>query len=229
MELIIIFIWVVITLLIASFSGILGKIYGVQYMIATAAVLIVLVNVMNTKMVTIGSFVVPGWTLLFAVTFLITDIISEKFGKKYATQAVWAGFYALMIYLVSIWIVLVWTPASFALETAEAFSTVFFFAPRIIIGSLIAYLIWQHHDVWAFHFWKKKTNGKHLWLRNNASTAVSQFIDSFIFVVIAFLWVVPNIWTIILSVYIIKLIIAIIDTPFIYLISYLMDKIKTRS
>jgi queuosine precursor transporter len=229
MELITIFIWIIATLALASFSGILGKKYGVQYMIATAAALMVIVNVMNTKLVSIGSFVVPGGTLLFAVTFLITDIISEKFGKKYAIQAVWAGFYALIIYLVSVWIVLAWTPSSFALEASEAFSTVFSLAPRIILGSLVAYLIGQHHDVWAFHFWKKKTNGKHLWLRNNASTAVSQFIDSIIFVVIAFLGVVPNIWTVILSVYVVKLMIAIVDTPFIYGISYLMDKIKTRS
>jgi queuosine precursor transporter len=223
------FIWVIITLAITSLSGIVGKRYGVHYMIAIAASLMVIVNVMNTKMLILGPFVIPGGTLLFATLFLITDLISEKFGKKYAHQAVWAGFYSLVILLISMWIVLSWDAAPFAQEASDAFSALFRLSPRIIIGSLIAYLISQHHDVWAFHFWKNKTNGKHLWLRNNASTAVSQLIDSTVFALIAFWGVVPNILTVIFSLYIVKLAIAILDTPFMYGISYLMDKTKTRT
>ena len=85
------------------------------------------------------------------------------------------------------------------------------------MASFIAYLISQFHDVWAFHFWKNKTNDRHLWLRNNLSTAVSQFLDSFIFITIAFYGVMP-IWPLIMGQWIIKIAIALLDTPVVYLV-----------
>jgi len=81
---------------------------------------------------------------------------------------------------------------------------------------MTAYLISQHHDVWAFHFWKDKTGGKYLWLRNNASTMVSQLLDTSIFIVLAFYGNVP-ILTMIGSQYLIKVLIAAFDTPFCYI------------
>ena len=120
-----------------------------------------------------------------------------------------------------------WQPAVFATEFSEMFSKVLALTPRITLASFIAYLISQHHDIWIFHFWKKKTNGKHLWLRNNASTIVSQLIDSIIFVTIAFYGIFP-IWNMILGMWIVKIIIALIDTPFIYGAIWLMDKTKIK-
>ncbi|PIZ54623.1 transporter, partial [Candidatus Uhrbacteria bacterium CG_4_10_14_0_2_um_filter_41_7] len=99
--------------------------------------------------------------------------------------------------------------------------------PRITVASFIAYLISQHHDVWAFHFWKKKTNGKHLWLRNNASTVVSQLIDTVVFTFIAFYGVLPIV-PLILGTWVVKILIALIDTPFIYGAVWIMDKIKPK-
>ena len=101
----------------------------------------------------------------------------------------------------------------------EAYVLVVGMVPRIVLGSLVAYLISQLHDVWAFHFWKGKTKGKHLWIRNNASTIVSQLIDSVVFVTIAFIGVVPGSVLLMMIVvqYVSKVIIAIVDTPFIYL------------
>jgi uncharacterized integral membrane protein (TIGR00697 family) len=91
--------------------------------------------------------------------------------------------------------------------------------PRIALGSLVAYLVSQLHDVWAFQFWKEKTSGKHLWIRNNLSTLVSQAIDSLIFCLIAFTGLFPaDVWfEILLTTYLFKLIVAIFDTPFIYI------------
>jgi uncharacterized integral membrane protein (TIGR00697 family) len=90
--------------------------------------------------------------------------------------------------------------------------------PRIAIGSILAYIISQLHDVWAFHFWKTKTNGKYLWLRNNLSTMVSQAIDTLIFTFIAFwgLYEINVFISIVLTTYLMKWIVAVIDTPFIY-------------
>ena len=96
---------------------------------------------------------------------------------------------------------------------------IFGFFPRIVLASLAAYLVSQMHDVWAFHFWRERTKGRHLWLRNNASTFVSQLLDSIIFCSIAFAGVFPwNIWwEVLLTTIILKIFVALMDTPFIYL------------
>ena len=98
--------------------------------------------------------------------------------------------------------------------------------PRIVIASMVAFLVSQNHDVIAFNMWKKITKGKYLWLRNNASTSVSQAIDTVLFVLIAFAgtyaW--STIWSMIWVTYVIKLAVAVADTPLVYLLVW---KIKT--
>lgn len=220
-----IIVWILATLAIASFSGVLGKKYGIVYPIAIMASLIVIANIVANKIVVFGPFTVPGGVIVFSTTFLITDIISEKWGKKKARQAVWAGFYTSLILVVTIYIVSAWDPAPFATEMSDMFTKVLRLTPRIVLASLAAYLVSQHHDVWAFHFWKKKTKGKHLWFRNNASTIVSQLIDSVIFIVIAFYGVFA-LFPLILGTWVVKVVIAILDTPFMYGILWLMDKVK---
>lgn len=90
---------------------------------------------------------------------------------------------------------------------------------RIVLASMIAYLVSQHHDVWAFLKWREVTKGKHLWLRNNASTIISQGIDTILFITIAFYGVVPNniLLQMMLYQWIWKLIVALLDTPFVYI------------
>lgn len=182
-------------------------------------------NVFASKIVTFGGFQVSAGVIVFSMTFFITDLLSEKWGKKYAYQAVWAGFFANLLFVISLYIVLSWQPAAYATEISELFSKVFLLAPRIVLASFIAYLVSQNHDVWAFHLWKKKTHGKHLWFRNNASTIVSQFIDSVLFITIAFYGIFP-IWPLILGQWVVKIIIALVDTPFLYITSWIMDKMK---
>jgi hypothetical protein len=112
-----------------------------------------------------------------------------------------------------------WTPAPFVSEEfLRSFESVLGFAPRIVVASITAYAISQTHDVYAFHFWRQKTKGKFLWFRNNASTMVSQLIDTVIFITIAFYGVFPTnaILSMIVGQYILKLIIAAVDTPFMY-------------
>jgi len=112
----------------------------------------------------------------------------------------------------------------------DPLSTIFGLMPRVATGSLIAYLVSQHHDVFAFHFWKDKTKGRFLWLRNCASTMVSQALDTILFCTIA-LWGLydTNTWIQILATtYCLKWIVAIIDTPFIYLAKRLSPAIITK-
>ena len=227
MSILVVILWILATFTIGSLAGLLGKRYGVELPIAFVASLVVMANIFANKIVVLGPFTIPASVIVFSMTFFITDILSEKWGKAHARKAVWAGFFANIVLVVSIYIVLAWEPASYAVEVSDMFSKILALTPRIVVASLIAYLVSQHHDVWAFHFWKKKTKGKYLWLRNNASTIVSQFIDSIIFITIAFYGVFP-IWPLILGQWVIKMLIALIDTPFMYATIWLMDKIKKK-
>jgi len=171
----------------------------------------------GVKLVNLFGFIVPAGFLAYAITFPITDIIDEIYGKKLASYFVWAGFIANITSLVLIWIGYVMPPLQTSMQTL--YSKAFVPMTRIVLASMIAYLISQNHDVWAFMFWRKKTNGKWLWLRNNASTMVSQLIDTVIFITIAFCGVVPlNVLiTMIGAQYLWKVIVALCDTPFVYL------------
>lgn len=224
-QLLLIVIWILATLLISSGSALLGKRYGVEYPIAMVAALVVVANILANKIVVFGPFSVPAGVIVFSSTFLITDILSEKWGKATARKAVWAGFYANIVMVISVWIALAWQSPDFVQESANIFNQALGLTPRIVFASMIAYLLSQHHDVWAFHFWKDKTKGKYLWLRNNLSTAVSQLIDSIVFIVIAFAGVLPLI-PLIIGQYVVKMAIALLDTPFMYLITSWMDKVQ---
>jgi uncharacterized integral membrane protein (TIGR00697 family) len=107
----------------------------------------------------------------------------------------------------------------FSLDTYNSLEMIFSFMPRIAIASLLAYVVSQKHDVWAYHLWKKIFSGKKLiWLRNNLSTMVSQLIDSIIFTFVAFYGVfeLPVLFEILITTYFLKWIVAAADTPFIY-------------
>ena len=114
-------------------------------------------------------------------------------------------------------------------EGQSAYESILGMVPRITLASMIAYLVSQHHDVFAFHFWRQKTKARFLWLRNNASTMVSQVLDTGVFIPIAFWGTVPTgiLVDMLLSQYIIKLAIAAGDTPFCYmLVGLLKGKVK---
>jgi hypothetical protein len=114
-------------------------------------------------------------------------------------------------------------------EGQSAYESILGMVPRITLASMIAYLISQHHDVFAFHFWRQKTKGRFLWLRNNASTMVSQALDTGLFIPIAFWGTVSTevLTEMLLTQYVIKLIIAAGDTPFCYLlVALLKNKVK---
>lgn len=224
-DIFIILLWTLVTLALAVFSIILGKRYTVAYPIAMMAMLMTVANVLANKLVVVGPFVVAGGVLVYSATFLITDLISELWGKRQAQIAVWAGFYGGIFLVLMVAIVRIWPAPLYAQEAAEAFATALALVPRIVIGSLLAYIVAQHLDVWLFHFWKKLTKGRHLWFRNNASTVVSQFVDSIIFATVAFYGVFP-LGPLILGGWAVKTAIALIDTPFMYAVRALAGKVK---
>jgi queuosine precursor transporter len=166
--------------------------------------------------------------IAYPVTFLITDIISEIYGEHRAKTLVFTGFFVsvftVIIILISIKLP-IWGQSP---VDSDSYNTVFGLAPGIVFGSMIAYLSAQYVDVKLFEFWRKLTNGKHLWLRNNGSTIISQLIDTSLVVVIALILYPKATGTsqaitlaaagqIIIGQYIFKACIALIDTPFIYI------------
>ena len=173
-------------------------------------------NFIAVKLCRVLGLVVPAGVIAYSVTFTVTDIISDVYGRKAASYAVWAGFVANLAMVSMVlggWLLPPLSP-EFQSKYQVLLST-----PRIVAASMVAYLLSQNHDVLAFHFWKALTRGKHLWLRNNASTAVSQLIDTCTFITLAFYGTVPNdvLLNMILGQYLFKLLIAICDTPFVYL------------
>ena len=165
--------------------------------------------------------------LPYPITFLITDLISEIFGQKKANQVVVAGIFA-SFFSIGILLLADFVPAiqSSPIDN-ETFSQVFSLSPLAVLASMIAYLFAQFIDIKLYHYWKKVTQGKHLWLRNNFSTFASQFLDTFTVILLLCLFgVLP--WDLFLGLvvsgFIFKVLVAAIDTPFLYLFVYLIRK-----
>lgn len=165
--------------------------------------------------------------LPYPITFLITDLLSEIYGKKKANQVVIAGIFASFFSMLII-LVADFAPAiDNSPVNNKTFHQVFGLSPLAVLASMLAYLFAQFIDIKIFHFWKKKTNGKHLWLRNNFSTFTSQFIDTFtvIFLLCSFEVLPWSIFTsLLISGFLFKIIIAALDTPILYGIVYLFRK-----
>ena len=173
------------------------------------------------------TFEISVGILPYPITFLITDIISEVYGKKKANQVVtmgiFASFFSLLIVIISNEVPATsWSPVNNVL-----FSKVFGATAVAVFASMMAYLFAQFIDIQIFHFWKQVTKGKHLWLRNNFSTFTSQFIDTF--TVLLLLCSFGKIdWALfgglLVSGFLFKILIAVLDTPFLYLSVYLFRK-----
>jgi hypothetical protein len=199
--------------------GILEKKTGILLTIFTTA--LILGNLLGSKVTTIFGISASVGIFAYPLTFLITDIVEEVRGKKVTKQFVKAGLVALVVSFLFVLLGIAMPPAGYY-EHNEAYSTVFSNSARVIIASFVAFFLSQTHDIWAFSFWKKKTRGKFLWLRNNASTIVSQLIDSSVFMFIAFFMMTPlftteKIIAMIIPYWLLKVGFALIDTPLVYL------------
>ena len=176
-------------------------------------------NIIAIKLINVGSWVISAGILLYPLTFLFTATISEIFGRRQATFVVWLGFIGNVILVAAIYLAGI-IPSPVFWEDQGAYNTILGGVPRIVLGSMIGYLVSQNIDVLGFHFLKQATDGRFLWLRNNGSTMISQSIDTVLFLVIAFAGLVPAqvLWQMIWMQYVLKLAIAGIDTPFVYIL-----------
>jgi hypothetical protein len=210
--------------LLVNFSLIIlaYKLFGKWGLIMWIPVSVIVANIQVVQTVELFGMVSTLGNVVYATSFLVTDILSENYGKAEAKKAVWIGFFSLISMTVLMNLTLLFVPLEgddFAAVTHEATRTIFNLMPRIAVASLAAYLLSQRHDVWAFHFWKKRfPEHRQLWIRNNLSTMVSQLIDSAVFVLIAFYGVFETaiLFEVFLTTYFLKWIVAASDTPFVY-------------
>lgn len=165
--------------------------------------------------------------LPYPITFLITDIISEIYGKKRANEVVVAGIFASVFSMLIIYVANEVPAIEKSPVNNEIFTQVFGLSPLAVLASMLAYLFAQFIDIRIFHFWKGYTNGKHLWLRNNFSTFTSQFIDTLtVLLLLCSFKVLP--WSIfyslLLSGFLFKVVVAALDTPLLYVFVHLLRK-----
>lgn len=214
--------WLV--MLLANFFLIIlaYKLFGKWGLIMWIPISVIVANIQVIQTVELFGLAATLGNIVYASSFLVTDILSENYGKEEANKAVWIGFFSLISMTLLMNLALAFQPLAsdeFAITAHDATSTIFSLMPRIAIASLAAYLLSQRHDVWAYHFWRKRfPKENQIWLRNNLSTMVSQLIDSIVFVMIAFynVFEISVLIEIFITTYILKFVVAAADTPFIY-------------
>jgi uncharacterized integral membrane protein (TIGR00697 family) len=207
-----------------TFTVLLYRLFGKAGLQVAIALAILLANLQGPKLTVIFGFQTSLGVIFYSSIFFATDVLSENYGRDAANKAVRMGFAVSVIILVMLSLALMYLPstqpesAAFSASIHEAFATIVDYTPRFIFGSLLAYFISQHFDVWAFHKIKSLTGDRWLWLRNNGSTLSSQVVDTTIYSLVAW-WGIVDLKTALAlgaTKYVFKVVIAAIDTVFIY-------------
>lgn len=202
----------------------LYRLYGKTGLYAVIVLNIMLSNLQGPKLTTVFGMETSLGMIIYSGIYFATDILSERYGKREANRAVMIGFFTSLIVITMMSISLLFLPSQdsgkkeFAESVHGALGLLFGFTPRFVLGSLFAYLVSQRLDVWTFHYIKSKTGDKMLWLRNNASTMSSQLVDTALYSAVVW-WGLFDFETAVelaFAKYFFKVIIAAMDTPFIY-------------
>lgn len=195
---------------------------------------LIICNVVANKIVTVDLgfkvFVVSVGILPYPLTFLVTDLISEMYGHRRANSLVTAGFVASLFVLGVVWAGMQFPAIAESAIGDQLYASYFQSYERNIFGSMVAYLVAQYVDVWLFHFWRWLTNGRHLWLRNNGSTILSQLVDTTLVVTILFYGRLDDdvLLSMILDGWFFKVLCALADTPFCYLGVWILQRWRPR-
>ena len=194
------------------------KLFGEIGVISWVVIATILANVITAKNANIFGLSTAIGTVMFASTFLATDILSECYSRESAKKAVYLGLFADIILIISTQIALRYIPSEFDYADS-AMQTLFALNLRISIASAVMYFIANLGDIYIFNKLRDKTNGSYLWVRNNVSTILCNCLENFGFISLAFLGIydIRTIFTIAISTSIIEVVVAILDTPFLYL------------
>lgn len=195
-----------------------NKLFEKQGLIAWVPIATILANIITAKNANVFGLSTAIGTVMFASTFLATDILSELYSKEDAKKAVYLGLFADVILIISTQISLRYIPSEFDYAHG-AMSTLFALNLRISVASAIMYLIANLGDIYLFNKLRDVTSGKFLWIRNNVATILCNCLENFGFIAIAFLGIydVRTIITIAFSTSIVEAVVALLDTPFLYI------------
>jgi queuosine precursor transporter len=216
--------WLLTLVLDLSLTLLMYRLFGRLGLTAAIVLAILLANLQGPKLTVIFGLETSLGVIFYSTIFFATDVLGEKHGRAAANQAVLTGFGVSLIIVLMMSLSLLYAPstrpdtAQFSAEIHAAFDRILDFTPRFVFGSLLAYLVSQSFDVWFFHRIRRWTDGRHLWLRNNGSTLASQAIDTALYSLVVW-WGVVELATAVqlaLAKYAFKVVIAAVDTPFIY-------------
>lgn len=221
--------WLIMLLCNFIFITYIYRSFGKAGLYAWIPISSILSNLQVVLLVNLFGYETTLGNIMYAGGFLVTDILSENYGEKDAKKAVKIGFVSMIATAVLMKIAVMFEPSavSESHEIFESLKLIFDFMPRVLLASLLAYGLSQWHDVWAYAMWKRVFPAKKfIWIRNNASTIISQLIDNTIFTVVAFYGVYPIevLLQIFFVTYFMKVAVALFDTPFVYLATYIKNK-----
>ncbi|MDX8046169.1 queuosine precursor transporter [Gracilibacillus sp. S3-1-1] len=222
--------WIIFAIVNFAILLMMYRIFGKAGLFVWIGMSTVIANIQVIKTVEMVGLVATLGNITYGTIFLATDILNENHGKKEAKKAVWMGFASLLIMTVFMQFVLRFTPHADDISQASL-DTIFGLIPNIALGSMLAFIFSQYVDVWIFGKIKQWfPSDKYLWLRNNGSTMISQFIDTLIFCSIAFYNVHEfNVWlSILFTTYVIKFAVSALDTPFFYIAKKMKPKIEHK-
>jgi queuosine precursor transporter len=227
MSLALMLLWVIVISLTAAGGAWYARRYGrSDALIALYVTLVVFANIAVGKIVAfdlgVTTVFAPATVLVFAVTFLLTDVVNERFGRAETRRMILLALLSQIALIVFSWMVLNAKGAPFFTNQA-AFEALLGSVPRVAFASLVAFFVSENLDAQLFHWFREATGGKHLWMRNAFSSIPAMAVDSIVFLTLAFYGVMP-IAPLIIGLITVKWIVGVIDIPFMYLMRAVLGK-----
>lgn len=197
-------------------------------LVALFVAVLLISNIASTKILILWKFTFDGGTILFPLSYIFGDILTEVYGFKRSRRVIWLGFFSALLMSLVLYVVQMLPPAN-GWSNQQAFETLLGFVPRIVLASLIAYFMGEFSNSVTLSLLKIRTKGKLLWLRTISSTIIGEGIDTIVFCMVAFYGILPDnlLWAVILSNYVFKCSVEIIFTPLTYgIVAFLKKKEK---
>ena len=188
-------------------------------LVALFVAVLLISNIASTKILTLWKFTFDGGTLLFPLSYIFGDILTEVYGFRRSRRVIWLGFFSALLMSLVLFVVQILPPAAGWLNQ-QAYEAILGFVPRIVLASLLAYFAGEFSNSIILSRLKILTKGKYLWTRTIGSTLIGEGIDTFIFCLVAFYGAIPSsmLWAVVISNYIFKCAVEILFTPITYLI-----------
>jgi uncharacterized integral membrane protein (TIGR00697 family) len=197
-------------------------------LVALFVAVLLISNIASTKILTLWRFTFDGGTILFPLSYIFGDILTEVYGFRRSRRVIWLGFFSALLMSLVLYVVQILPPAG-DWPNQQAYESLLGFVPRIVLASLIAYFMGEFSNSVTLSLLKIRTKGKFLWIRTIGSTIIGEGIDTIVFCMVAFYGALPNylLWAVILSNYIFKCSVEILFTPMTYwIVAFLKKKEK---